>query len=134
MMRQIIIIMLCFTCMASSCEKPLGAKSVDRFLIKNESNLGISYLVSEVYPDTLIPNDENNVFMLAAGEKESYDQNDFDVFFAGLPADTLSIFFFSNDTLEKYSFQQIRSSYNILKRQDFGLQYFENSEYIIKYP
>ncbi|SDF42919.1 hypothetical protein SAMN04487996_110277 [Dyadobacter soli] len=55
-------------------------------------------------------------------------------FFESLPADTLSVFFFSPDTVRKYGWKQVQSKYLILKRKDIGLQNLEASDYLITFP
>jgi hypothetical protein len=39
----------------------------------------------------------------------------------GLDADTLSVYIFHADTLQKYTWEQIREDYKILKRYDLGI-------------
>ena len=120
-----------------SCEDPLSffAERVYRVRMVDQSGIGFSYIVGYNYPDTLIPGDNNRLRGVEQGGygyldskkkwKEVYD---------GLPADTLSIFFFSGDTLIKYPWEKIRVDYNILDRYDLSLQDLENNNWEVVFP
>jgi hypothetical protein len=135
MIRSIFLLITSMACTASGCEKPLGAERVYSIWIKNNAGFGISYLISQTYPDTVIPNQEHSLLMLKPSEEKVFDQKEkWEEFFSQLPADTLSIFFFSNDTLAKYGFETVRTSYKVLKRRDVSLQDLKNSNYTVTYP
>lgn len=135
MIQKLTILVLLIITLAFSCEKPPGAKSVYRIWIKNNSSIGISYLISKSYPDTLIPDAENSLLMLTPSEDKTYDQKEkWEMFFAQLPAGKLSVFFFNNDTLANYGFQQVRATYNILSRKDITLQDLQNNNFTVTYP
>ena len=135
MLRQFMLVFLSVVSLASSCEKPPGAKQIYSIWIKNNSNKGISFLVSKAYPDTIAPNDENSLLMLAPNEEKTYDQDEkWEKFFEKLPADTLSVFFFDNDTIAKYGFQQVRVNGMVLQRKDLSLQDLKNNNYTVVYP
>ncbi|HEX4887223.1 MAG TPA: hypothetical protein VFV37_04170 [Luteibaculaceae bacterium] len=135
MIRQFMFVFLGVVSVASSCEKPPGARQVYRIWIKNNSGVGVSYLVGQSYPDTAVPNEEESLLMLEPNGRRPYDQNEeWEDFFAKLPADTLSIFFFNNDTLAKYGFEQVRTDYNILKRKDVSLQDLKSDSFTVTYP
>jgi hypothetical protein len=56
-----------------------------------------------------------------------------------LPHDTLSIYFFSQDTLNKYSWEEIQRDYKILRRYDLSIEDIHklHNEYdipVITYP
>ena len=51
-----------------------------------------------------------------------------------LPKDTLSIFIFSTDTLNKYSWEEVRRDYKILRRYDLSIQDLELLDYKVYYP
>ncbi|SQA93841.1 hypothetical protein [Capnocytophaga ochracea] len=54
--------------------------------------------------------------------------------FKELPKDTLSIFIFNTDTLNKYSWEEVRRDYKILKRYDLSIQDLELLDYKVYYP
>jgi len=41
---------------------------------------------------------------------------------------------YSIDTLNHYSFEQIREEYKILKRYELSVEELENSDWIVTYP
>jgi len=51
-----------------------------------------------------------------------------------IPHDTLSIFFFDKDTIERYSWEEIRSEYKILCRYDVSAQDIKRHNYTFSYP
>jgi hypothetical protein len=56
-----------------------------------------------------------------------------------ISSDTLSIFFFHTDTVQKYSWEEIQQNYNILKRYDLSSDDFQrlldrNGVPVITYP
>ncbi len=51
-----------------------------------------------------------------------------------VPRDTVSIFILSKDTVNYYSWDKIRSDYNILKRYDLSLDDLKNLSWNVTYP
>ena len=47
-----------------------------------------------------------------------------DVIFKSLPADTLSIYIFSQDTLDRYNWAVVQSDYKVLQRYDISYDDF----------
>jgi len=89
------------------------------------------------YPDTLLPKD--NIFVynknIKPMEHFHYDsQMRWDKVFQLLPKDTLSIFIFSSDTLNKYDWEEMRKGYKILKRYDLSIQDLDLLGYGVYYP
>lgn len=119
-----------------SCEVPWGATKRSGFNIQNNSAVTISTSLSKNYPDTLIP-DSNSVrrIILSSGNVFDFTTSDkFSKYFSQLPADTLSIFFISQDSISKYGWKQIQSRYLLLARKDISLKDLEDSDYLITYP
>jgi hypothetical protein len=54
--------------------------------------------------------------------------------FKELPSDTLSIYFFNPDTLSKYSWEEIRENYKVLKKYDLSIQDLEKLNFKVVYP
>lgn len=135
-MKGLITLLLFISCFAGTCNKPFMAESVYSIWLKDNSGKGFSFLVSKVYPDTLIPDNYNGIRGVPANDKIPYDfhERKWSDVFENLPADTLSIFIFSNDTLLLYNWQQIRAEYKILKRYDLSRQDIEARNYTITYP
>ena len=112
--------------------------------IKNKSNhliglyIGVKeYNVEYIYPDTLLPSTNKHIkydiskilrpgtYLPPKKERE---------FFKELPKDTLSIFIFSTDTLNKYSWEEVRRDYKILKRYDLSYEDCVRLNFIVPYP
>lgn len=109
--------MLCF----SACKDDvLLADSVLPIWVNNKSNMPVNFIYSRTYPDTTIPADRNKLRYADPGKKVNFELPDdsYDKLFQTLPADTLSIFIISSDTLVKYGWDRIKSEYRILKRYD----------------
>lgn len=120
----------------AACEKPFFAKSVKSFWVENASDHLIMTLRSYQYPDTTIPDKERELGGISKNVRAPYDFNikDWPELFEQLPQDTLSVFIFHGDTIAKYSWQEIRSGYKILKRYDLSQKDLENANSIIRYP
>lgn len=119
-----------------SCEVPWGATKWSGFDIRNNSDITVHTFLSENYPDTLIP-DSNLIRRIALSPGKAFQFSTTDKlskYFSELPVDTLSVFFVSQDTVSKYSWNQIKTRYLILKRQDISLDDLKDKSYLIFYP
>ncbi|MCC6289942.1 MAG: hypothetical protein IT249_18850 [Chitinophagaceae bacterium] len=120
--------------MSIGCNKPL-AERVYSFQVKDESGKGFGLLISELYPDTTIPDQYSKIKGIPPLQSVPVDSKiKWEKYFAGLPADTLSLFLFSGDTLQKYSWAEVRAGYKIIKRIDLSLDYLKAKNYTITYP
>jgi hypothetical protein len=128
----------------------LSSKCVDSeppvypLYLMNNSNYSIGYYFAiggkygTFYPDSLPETDYIVGRELSENEKFTYygdvewdNQNSFNKYF---PHDTLSVFIFSSDTLNKYTWEEVRDGYKILKRYDLSYQDLEEMDYTITYP
>lgn len=123
MKNYILLLMVFLLCYAGSCEKNLSRGS--RIFINNNTTDTVRFLLSDRYPDTSLPAMVNNSILrfVYPQSMTPYDFYDWklDDYFNQLPQDTLSVFVFSPDTLRKYSWEDIRISYNVLKRYDLSI-------------
>ncbi|MDR1681323.1 MAG: hypothetical protein LBS12_06035, partial [Prevotellaceae bacterium] len=76
------------------------------------------------YPDTTIFFDKES--MGSAIEAHSYVKVNIGTlpienYFEQLPSDTLSVFYFHSDTLDKYTWEEIQRDYKILQRYDLSI-------------
>lgn len=130
----IFIVAISISACTNSCENPFGLPVVYDLDIYNSSNNLIFYQISKLYPDTSI-RDSLVTGGIAPSTSKSYEsRKTWPKFFEALPADTLSILFFSPDTVRKYGWKQVQSKYLILKRKDISLQDLEENDYLITYP
>jgi hypothetical protein len=119
----------------SSCEDFVPFDRVYSFWVENKSDESISFLVSYNYPDTIIPDNYNELKGVMPGSKSPYDSDEkWEDVFKSLPSDTLSIFIFRAKTISYYDWQLIRNNYKILKRYDISLGDLKQKKWIIPYP
>ncbi|MEM6396326.1 MAG: hypothetical protein AAF741_08270 [Bacteroidota bacterium] len=114
---MILIILLVSSCKTTDIESTIQ--------IRNNSDQSISTFIAlpiEVgfaYPDTILPLNELPMQSAVLGQQNFYDfSTSLEDVLSELPNDTLSIFYFSTDTLNKYSWEEIRDNYMILRRDD----------------
>lgn len=120
--------MLC----GASCEKLVDHAYIIK--IQNNSNDTIQFYESYNYPDTTIDVTKPRLKMVYPSKYSSLEsKKDWDEVLVS-PKDTISIFILSKDTVNKYSWDKIRSDYNILKRYDLSLDDLEKRSWTITYP
>ena len=107
---------------------------VYRIRVQNNSNDTIQFYESYNYPDTSIDVEKPRLIMVYPSEYGSLDSKEPWNEVLVPPKDTLSIFILSKDTVDKYSWEEIRKSYNILKRYDLSLEDLEYLNYTVTYP
>lgn len=105
-------------------------------LIKNNTATPIYFYVSQRYPDTLLPQTKQYVKIIEAKNSKSLDnphkwENNFSEVY---PKDTLLIFFFNADTINRYDWEIIRKGYKIMERRAYSKEDLEKSNWIITYP
>ncbi|MDR6807494.1 hypothetical protein J2Y45_004694 [Dyadobacter sp. BE34] len=128
-----IVSILASSC-SNSCEKPIGLPVVYPLRVQNNSSSLIFYQISKIYPDTSIQDSLVKGGILPSKQQSYESRKTWPKFFESLPADTLSIFFFSPDTIYKYGWKQVQSKYLVLRRKDISLKDLETNNYIVTYP
>ena len=100
-----------------------------RFSIVNESDHSIGFYVADgedhvCCPDSLPLTNKSVVYdtreQMWSGIEAHY--RTWEQYFEGLPCDTLSIFIFHTDTLNKYSWEEVRKGNMLLRRYDLGVE------------
>lgn len=111
------------------CEKPVD--KVYSIRIENSSNDTIQFYASFVYPDTIIVNEKPRLKLAYPNKYGHIDSEEKweDV----LPNKIISIFILSKDTVDTYSWAEIRNDYNILKRYDLSIDDLEKQNWTIVY-
>ena len=89
------------------------------------------------YPDTILP--ETNRYIVYNMEKElssglEHHFPTWEKYFSLLPRDTLSIYIFHSDTLNKYPWNIVKEKYMILKRYDLSLSDLKQLDFKVPYP
>ncbi len=140
-MLFIIIIFIAFICL--QCKKVAMDKEYAITLINNSSHsIGYYFAMGGVYgsfyPDTTLPVTNKYVGTeLKAGEKFYYGSSvEWEEVFTShtFPKDTLSVFVFHTDTLKKYSWDEIRNNYKIIKCYDLSMYDLKKYNWTIIYP
>lgn len=106
-----------------------------RFKIKNDSNFSIYNSISI---DTTIsyinPSVSNSSIQPNATEIHTINGRTWETLIEDTPKDTISLFIFSSDTINKYPWDSVRSNYMILQRYDLSLKDLQNRNWTIEYP
>lgn len=134
-MKTLHLILFIFLAFLGGCEK----LKIERhsYTVYNNSSQKIRVGVEvSIYPDTLLPKEIPILSgAIQPGKAQTfYEPNTWESIFRKAPSDTLSLFIFSADTLEKYSWQEVREGYKILRRVDFDLEYLRNNSHTFYYP
>lgn len=112
---------------------PMDKSSV--FLVNNNSPKSINIFAAYILPDTTLPIEKPDLINIEAG-KQGYisdryvDDDDFD----RLSTEKLSIFVLSKDTVESYTWEEIRNKYKVLKRYDINKQDLIDMGGSVTYP
>jgi hypothetical protein len=136
--KKVLIVLL--PLMLYNCESCM--ESFYALKIENKSDFSIYFYVAGVsmspytslYPDTAIISTTEYVSKLDTNAIGRYGIDELDKYFAYLPQDTLSVFFFHADTLATYPWEQIRQDYNVLCRYDLSADDIKHLNYKITYP
>lgn len=149
--KTIILIIIALFFLMQSCDfcSDLFTLAFERepgdLYIINKSDHDIGYYAADghedgtFYPDSL---PLTNIYVFSPLEPNSKDVllriwglSTWRKFFEDyLPHDTLSVFIFHSDTLNKYSWDEVRDGYKILKRYDLSLDDFRRMDYTLTYP
>ncbi len=133
MVRIFFVLSVLFFTFLKSCVPPFDVAY--SFYLENNTNEILGFVVSEKYPDTLIYNNYENLCGLKENSTTPYDvEVELEEYFDSLPADTLSIFFFSMDTISYYGWETVKKDYKILKRCDISYEDLQSQDWTISYP
>lgn len=131
-MKMNILVVLSIILCSASCEKLVDHAYIIK--IQNNSRDTIQFYESYNYPDTTIDVIKPRLKMVYPSKYSSLEsKKDWNEVLVS-PKDTLSIFILSKDTVDKYSWDKIRSDYNVLKRYDLSLDDLEKQDWTITYP
>ncbi len=100
--------------------------------VQNNTTDTIQFYASYTYPDTAITNEKPRLKMAYPSKYSYWDSKEKweDI----LPSDTISMYILSKDTVDKYTWDLIRSGNRILKRYDLSIKDLEKQDWTIFYP
>ena len=137
---QIIIILIISIFLMTNCLEDMMEKWFT-IRVNNNSNKRI-YISAGCgrygipnYPDTLLPTIEPSLLNV-----EPHDYNnlrssiEWESVIKKIESDTLSIYFFDADTINKYTWDEIKNEYKIIKREDLSIDDFRQANWTIMYP
>ncbi len=129
-MKTNIVFLLFLILCGYSCEKVVD--HVYSIKIQNNTTDTIQFYASYVYPDTTIMIEKPRLKMAYPSKYSYLDSKEKweDI----LPSDTISIYILSKDTVDKYSWDLIRSGKRILKRYDLSVKDLEKQNWTVTYP
>ena len=130
-----ICMLFCF----AECEKTPGG--FKRIAVYNNTNYNIDALLSygvPLFPDTLLADgrfyDKSGYFKPGLARYFGKITTTYKDFIQSYGSDTIIIFIFNADTLSKYTWDEVRADYKILKRYDISWQEMEATKGKIYYP
>lgn len=141
-MRKYIQLLLLFVGFVS-CEPWGGMHGMQ---VENNSDLEISFysyslLYGQFYPDTILKQDTLKDYSLSHVKPHSHIWMGTGFTYREIKKgnipyynDTLMFFVFSRDTLRKYSWEEIKRDYKILKRYDITGRQLNDQNWTITYP
>lgn len=134
------IIALTLLYVSTSCEKLSLAEKFYTITLVNNSKSKLNYLIKSEesniqYPDTQLPI-QLPFFGLIDANSEAYIDSrlDWKNRIPLIKSDTLSIYLISVNTINKNSWDSIRSNYLILQRYDLSLEDLKHRNYTIEFP
>jgi hypothetical protein len=136
-MNRLIITLIAFCAifLLSNCKDNPPFDQTYRLIIENKSSDRIYFLVGFAYPDTTIPSGNQNLIAVESNSKAPYDSDEsWEEVFSKLPKDTLIIYAFNSDTIQKYTWPEIVSKYKISKRYDLSYNNLLDNNWIVTYP
>lgn len=148
-MRLVKMFLLLLIFMVNSCRlSDVMNRNFQDIKIINSSNIDIafypysfipvSWKYGEFYPDTLLPPEDIGFYSVKISPMHSntyttrFETKNIRSRFG--EKDSLMFYVFSVDTLDKYSWEEIRQDYKILKRYDLSISDLDSMNWTIIYP
>ena len=108
--------------------------------VHNDTNDTIYFHVAgwgntHIYPDTNLEGAKPALIRVLPLRSNAYYQSGpWEEYFSDLPADTVSIFFFDDDTIDAYTWDRIRDEYKILNRYDLSFEELQSTNFQVRFP
>lgn len=134
-----LMLLVCLlVCSANSCRKDYDGTWDGKLTIVNNTNDTILSFLQFNYPDTLLIDENapelNNLIVPPKSSRKHYSSISWEDRIARLNSyETIMIFINSYDTLRKYSWNHIKTEYNILRRYDLHVDSLEKLGWTIMF-
>lgn len=133
--KFIIVISALFTVCCSACNDFKGMDPFWRITLHNTSNertMLCSYSLQ--YPDTSVPA-YGKFAGIGSKSVQNFDEHkSWEEVINITPLDTISFFFISLDTVDKYGWDNVVQQYRVQKRLDVDYKYLEEQDFQVYYP
>jgi len=132
-------VLVAFLITGSCGKSSLGEKFYTINIDNNSAGIVYFYAYDEFseiqYPDTVLPSTNPGPTKLGSGARFYIrDREPWAELINELSSDTLSIFFFADNTYEDSSWSAISNQYLILKRYDLSIEDLERINFKVPYP
>jgi len=130
------LVLLVILCTIVACPESPVIKGGFMFYNNSNSNVYIYLGVASrknggsLYPDTMLMNKNVTIGPISKNSKYYYDFNRF------LDTDTLCFFIIDSDTINKYTWEEVKDGYKILQRYDLpvNLKGLKQLNFLVTYP
>lgn len=126
-----------FSLLSSQCE--MDKSYIIRLINNSEHDIGYYFAMGgqygTYYPDSLPITNNYIVYDMSKEIASGYESHlEWEKVFLAFPKDTMSVFIFHTDTLNKYTWEDVRNGYMVLKRYDLSLDDLKRINFTITYP
>ncbi len=138
-MKKKVLVLGAVIFLISSCKYFVEHFNEIRFYNNTEHSIAYYFALGgkygTFYPDKL-PDTTAYLFrgIKSADSTSIFIRRTWEDFFKDFPSDTLSIYIFHTDTLNKYSWKEICEDYLVLKRYDLSLYDLKKLNFKVPYP
>lgn len=140
-MRNLIVVIASCLLLSNSCKDDKFNGYDNRLSIRNNSIESIYFGPAYSYPDTslygqgVVPTSSTITYQVKAGETAKLSINCcWEDLIEDLSSDTLMIFIYDTDTLDRFPWEEVQSDYKILQRYDLSLGDLERLNFTVTYP
>ena len=133
------IILFGIICASPHCNDDNQGHGDTRLTIINNSNETIASFLQYNYPDTSIQDRETPGFNAIAIEPHSKNNHltfiDWEILIPrNNPYNTIFIFIYSSDTIQRYTWSHIQQNYSVLRRYDLTIAQLKAINWTITFP
>ena len=138
-MKYIMLVFLSISLMSNCCEKMMEKWYYIRVTNVSQNTVmvtaGYGRFSMNAYPDTTLPASVPSLDKIEPMKHTNLTSGfEWEKVIKDMPLDTLSIYVFDEDTLNTYSWNQIKEGYKVLKRYDLSIDDLKRMNWNVAYP